>query len=163
METLNEIFGTGKDLTTLQMCCRGIVIFIVCWLLIRVSGRRSFGVRTPLDNIIVILLGTLLGRAVVGASPFLPIVAVSTVVVLLHRLFSWMIARSEKMSRISEGKKILLFENGHFLKDNMNKALVCKEDLMQGIRKTALTEDLTKIERVYMERNGEISTIKKDD
>ena len=43
----------------------------------------------------------------------------------------------------------------------MKKALVCREDLMQGVRKSAMTEDMTKIEKVYMERNGEISPIKK--
>lgn len=163
METLTAIFGEGKDLTTLQMCCRGAVIFIVSWLLIRVSGRRSFGLRTPLDNIIVILLGTLLGRAVVGASPFMPIVAVSAVIVLLHRFFAWLISRSGKASRVFEGQKILLFQDGQFLQDNMNRGLVCKEDIMQGVRKSALTDDLGKIDRVYMERNGEISPLKKEE
>jgi len=32
---------------------------------------------------------------------------------------------------------------------------------MQGVRKSALTEDMEKIEKVYLERNGEISAIKK--
>lgn len=60
-----------------------------------------------------------------------------------------------------EGNKILLFENGNFIENNMTTALVCKEDIMQGIRKSALTEDIARIEKVYMERNGEISAIKK--
>jgi len=163
MEILTDIFGEGKDLTTLQMCCRGIVIFIISWLLIRISGRRSFGLRTPLDNIIVILLGTLLGRAVVGVSPFMPIVAVSTVIVLLHRFFAWLISRSPKASKMFEGQKILLFQDGRFDQNNMNRGLVCKEDIMQGVRKSALTDDLDKIDRVYMERNGEISPLKKEE
>jgi uncharacterized membrane protein YcaP (DUF421 family) len=55
----------------------------------------------------------------------------------------------------------LLFEKGHFLKKNINKALICTEDLMQGVRKSALTEDFDLIDRVFMERNGEINAIKK--
>ena len=43
----------------------------------------------------------------------------------------------------------------------MEKGLVCMEDIMQGVRKSALTEDMEKIEKVYLERNGEISAIKK--
>jgi len=42
----------------------------------------------------------------------------------------------------------------------MEKGLVCMEDIMQGVRKSALT-DMEKIEKVYLERNGEISAIKK--
>ncbi|PZF71276.1 DUF421 domain-containing protein [Taibaiella soli] len=161
MHLLNDIFGTGKELTTLQMCSRGIIVFIVSWLLIRLSGRRSFGLGTPLDNIIVILLGTLLGRAVVGASPFIPIIAVSTLIVLLHRLAAMLMVRSEKFARLFEGRKIVLFQSGRFQKENMDKGLVCKEDVMQGVRKSALTNDLNDIDKVYMERNGEISPIKK--
>jgi uncharacterized membrane protein YcaP (DUF421 family) len=162
MVTIISIFGTGKDLNILQMTCRAIVIFVVCLILIRISGRRSFGVRTPLDNIIVILLGALLSRAVVGASGFFPVVASSFALVIIHRCCAWLIIHNMTAARIFEGKKILLFQDGQFLKKNMDRALVRKEDVLQGIRRSALTEDLQKIERVFMERNGEISAIKKN-
>jgi len=161
MNLLIQIFGEGKDLNALQMSCRGVVMFFIALILIRVSGRRSFGVRSPLDNIITISLGAIMSRAVVGASDFLPVVVTCFVIVLMHRLVGWFIARSKAFGRFIEGEKILLFEDGVFLKDNMKKALVCQEDLMQGVRKSAMTEDMDKIEKVYMERNGEISPIKK--
>jgi uncharacterized membrane protein YcaP (DUF421 family) len=161
MELLIKIFGEGKDLDALQMSSRGVVMFFIALILIRVSGRRSFGVRSPLDNIITISLGAIMSRAVVGASNFLPVVVCCFVIVLLHRLVGWFIANSKLFGRFIEGEKILLFEDGVFKKENMKKALVCQEDLMQGVRKSALTEDMNKIEKVYMERNGEISAIKK--
>jgi uncharacterized membrane protein YcaP (DUF421 family) len=83
------------------------------------------------------------------------------VIVLLHRFIGWLIASSKTFGRFIEGEKILLFEDGVFLKENMKKALVCQEDLMQGVRKSALIEDMDTIEKVYMERNGDISAIKK--
>jgi len=161
-EILIKIFGEGKDLDVLQMSCRGIVIFFISLVLIRVSGRRSFGLRTPLDNIITISLGAILSRAVVGASPFLPVVVTCFAVVALHRLFGWLIVKSRKFSNIVEGEKILLFENGAFIKENQERALVCEEDIMQGIRKSASTDNLDHIDKVYIERNGEISALKKE-
>jgi uncharacterized membrane protein YcaP (DUF421 family) len=161
MELLIKIFGEGKDLNALQMSSRGVVMFFIALILIRISGRRSFGVRTPLDNIITISLGAVMSRAVVGASAFVPVVVCSLVIVLLHRLFGWLISHSRKFGRIMEGDKIVLFENGHFLDEHLKKGLVCREDVMQGVRKSALTEDMTKIDKVYMERNGEISALKK--
>lgn len=162
MELLKEIFGEGKDLNVLQMSCRGIVVFAIALLLIRVSGRRSFGVRTALDNIISISLGAILSRAVVGASDFLPIIVTCFVIVLLHRLFGWMTANNKRFGRVMEGNKILLYQDGKFIPKNLKKALIGEEDIMQGIRKSALTEDLHKIDKVYIERNGEISAIKKE-
>src|SRR6185312_4841363 len=157
-----EIFGQGKNLNILQMGCRGIVVFFIALVLIRISGRRSFGMHTPLDNIISISLGAVLSRAIVGVSPFVPVVITCLVIVLLHRFLAWLILRSKRVSELVEGNKILIFENGHFIQQNINKALVCEEDIMQGIRRTALTDNLDKIDRVYMERNGEISAIKKE-
>ncbi len=161
MELLKEIFGEGKDLSVLQMSCRGIVVFIIALALIRLSGRRSFGIRTPLDNIITISLGAILSRAIVGASPFLPIIVCCFVIVTLHRAFSWLVVNNKAFGRFIEGDKILLYKDGRFISENMKKGLLCEEDTMQGIRKSALTEDMSIIDKVYMERNGEISSIKK--
>lgn len=161
MEVLIKIFGEGKDLNALQMSSRGVIMFFIALILIRVSGRRSFGVRTPLDNIITISLGAIISRAVVGASDFLPVVVCCFVIVLMHRLFGWLIAHSKPFGRFIEGDKMVLFEGNAFNGERMKDALVCQEDIMQGVRKSALTEDMNKIDKVYIERNGEISAIKK--
>lgn len=147
MEIINQIFGQGKDLNALQMSSRGIVVFIIAFALIRISGRRSFGVRTPLDNIISILLGAILSRAVVGASPFVPVIICCFVIVTLHRALSWLIAHNHRFSHLVEGEKIMLFENGKFNQPGMQNGLVCQEDIMQGVRKPALTEDMDAIEK----------------
>jgi uncharacterized membrane protein YcaP (DUF421 family) len=161
MEILRIIFGEGKELTALQMSSRGVVVFFIALIVIRISGRRSFGVRSPLDNIITISLGAVLSRAIVGASDFVPVIVTCFVVVILHRLIGSLIAHSKLFGRFIEGDKIILFENGTFDESNMKRALVCKEDIMQGVRKSAMMEDMTRIDKVYMERNGEISSIKK--
>ncbi len=161
MHTIIEIFGQGKDLNVLQMTCRGIVIFLVAWILIRISGRRSFGLHMPLDNIITIMLGAVLSRALVGASDFLSVIVSCTVIVLLHRGVAWLFVHNPKFSKFVEGEKMILFNSGEFIRNNMDKAQVCQEDIMQGVRKSALTNDLDNIEQIFIERNGEISSIKK--
>jgi uncharacterized membrane protein YcaP (DUF421 family) len=161
MGTIIYLFGEGKDLNCLQMGCRTFVIFLIALLLIRISGRRSFGMHTPLDNIIGIILGAVLSRAIVGASPFIPVIVSCTVIVLMHRSFAWLIAHNKTAEKIMEGNKMILFKDGFFIKPNLSKALICEEEAMQGVRKSALTQDLDKIDTIFMERNGEISAIKK--
>ncbi|MDP4150159.1 MAG: hypothetical protein Q8927_11645 [Bacteroidota bacterium] len=161
MDILTEIFGQGKDLNALQMSARGIVVFFIALLLIRISGRRSFSLHTPLDNIVTIALGAVLSRAIVGASDFVPVIVACTVIVVMHRSFSWLIAHNRTVEKIAEGNKILLYADGQFDRRNMSKALVCEEEIMQGVRKSALTDKLDQIDKIYMERNGEISAIKK--
>ena len=161
MELIFQMFGEGKDLTVLQMTARAIVVFIVTLILIRISGRRSFGLHTPLDNIITIMLGAVMSRAVVGASDFMPVMAASAVLVLIHRFFAYLMVHHPGFSRLIAGEKMLLFKEGNFIERNMDRAQVCKEDILQEVRKAALTEDLHSIEKIYIERNGEVNSVKK--
>ncbi len=161
MDLLIQIFGEGKNLNALQMGCRGIVVFAIALILIRVSGRRSFGIRTPLDNIVIIMLGSILSRAVVGASAFIPVIIGCFVIVILHRIVGWLMANSKFFGRVIESDKILLFEKEKYLDSNLKRVQLTEEDVMQGVRKSALTENLNEISHIYIERNGEISAIRK--
>lgn len=160
MEALNTLIGAGDDLKWWQMCNRTIIIFLVTLLLVRISGRRSFGMRTPLDNIIVILLGAVMSRAIVGASPFWHVIAACTVLVVLHRVAGWITLYSKKIRVFTQGKKILLYADNTFLPHNMRRAMVSEEEIMQCVRKDTNQNDLMHISCIYMERNGELSVVK---
>lgn len=161
MDILIKIFGEGKDLTAWQMSSRGIVVFMIALLLIRISGRRSFGIRAPLDNIIIILLGAILSRAVVGASEFVPVIVSCFVIVVMHRGVGWLIVNSKVIGRLIESDKIILYEKGKYVKQHLKRVQLTEEDVMQGVRKSVLTEDLNEIKHIYIERNGEISAVRK--
>jgi uncharacterized membrane protein YcaP (DUF421 family) len=161
MNTVSEILGKGTDLTIWQMSARGIIIFFVALLLIRISGRRSFGLHMSFDNIITITLGAVMSRAIVGASPMLPILVSCTIIVLVHRMLGWIMVRNRTVANFIEGEKMMLFADGSFLKKNMDRAQVCEEDIMQGVRRNVLTNDLNQVKEIYIERNGEISSVKK--
>jgi uncharacterized membrane protein YcaP (DUF421 family) len=68
MEILATIFGVGSELEPGQMAARAVVMFFVTLVLIRLSGRRSFGQRTAFDACTTVLLGAVLSRGLVGVS-----------------------------------------------------------------------------------------------
>ena len=70
MDVIRLLFGDGTELTTWQMADRALVTFVLALAMIRLAGRRSFGQRSPFDACTTVLLGAVLSRAVVGASPF---------------------------------------------------------------------------------------------
>lgn len=71
--------------------------------------------------------------------------------ILLHRL----ITHNQKFGRFVEGQKIELYGDSRLIDDHLKRALICKEDLMQGVRKSALTVNMDQIDKVYIERNGD--------
>src|SRR5436853_1529747 len=85
---INNLFGSGEQLTPLQMGARAFIMFFITLALIRIGGMRIFGKKTAFDNILVIMLGAVLARGVVGASPFFSTVAAAAVMVIIHKILA---------------------------------------------------------------------------
>lgn len=162
MDIIIKLFGEGKDLSTLQMCCRALVIFFIALLLVRLSGRRTFGKHSAFDNTLAIILGAILSRAVVGASAFVPTITCCLVLVLLHRLLAWLSIKNAFISRMLKGDSIHLYRNGKLDEENLAKSLLSENDLMSDVRLKGQVTSLDKVEEIYMETSGEVSVIKKE-
>jgi uncharacterized membrane protein YcaP (DUF421 family) len=161
-EWFQYAFGTNRELSPLHMSVRAVAVFLICLALIRFSGRRSFAMGTPVDNVLAILLGAILSRAVVGASPFLSTVAAAVTLAALHRFMAWLGLYSHRMGRLFKGEAKIIYDNGKFNKENMRYCRITRRDLMAGIRLSANTDSFSSIRRIYVERNGRISVILKD-
>lgn len=160
MNLLLTFFGEGDDLTPLQMGLRAFSIYIIALILIRISGIRTFGKKSAFDNVIVILLGAVLSRTIVGASPYWSTVAASLVLVCLHRLLAWLSLHYHKFGQLIKGKDRVLFSSGNFHKENMERCFLTDGDLLESIRLHANTTCFEDIKEIYMERSGRISVIK---
>ncbi len=161
MNILLDLFGNSKDLTSLQMSLRGILIFIIGLVLIRISGRRSFGMRMPLDNMITILVGAVLSRAVVGASPFIATIVSCTAIVFIHRIFAIIGMYNNTFDSWIKGKSRLLFKNGVLNRKLMRKSLLDENDIIEGIRINSNLASMEETHSIYLERDGQISVVKK--
>jgi uncharacterized membrane protein YcaP (DUF421 family) len=162
MEIIHSIFGEGKDLLYYQICSRGVVIFFTTLLMIRLAGQRTFGKKTAVDNVVVIILGALLSRGIVGASPFFGVIAASFAIILLHRLISWICVKDKRIDKLINGDKYILFKDGFLLHKNLNHTLVSQADINEGVRLQINTDQLDDIKEITLERSGKISVIKKE-
>jgi len=161
MEWTDIVFGHGTDLNSLQMSARAILIFFITLLLLRIAGIRTFGKKSAFDNVITILLGSILSRAVVGASPFIPTTIGCLAFVLVHWLLARLSFRSDRIGRLVKGEKASLYANGQENEPNMKRAHISQKDLLEGIRLKINERSFEEVEEIFIERNGEISVIKK--
>jgi uncharacterized membrane protein YcaP (DUF421 family) len=162
MHAIFVLFGEGKDLDALQMGMRAIVVFLVALALIRVSGRRSFGQRSPFDSVVVILLGATLSRAIVGASPFVATVIASFAIVACHRALAWACMRSRGLERLVGGVEREVFSNGAFNARELNAALITPTDVQESVRQKTGARSMDNVAAAILERNGEVSVIRKN-
>lgn len=159
-DLLSMLFGEGAELTVWQMAARALAIFLIALALIRISGRRSFGQRSPFDACTTVLLGAILSRAVVGASPFFSVVAAATTLVVMHRLIALANLRWPAFERIVNGTERELVHHGRRDPQAMRAALISEKDLEEAVRKKLGNAQLGEIERAVLERDGEITVVK---
>lgn len=160
MHLIHTLFGQGKDLSSLQMVCRAIVSFFLTLLFIRVAGIRTFGKKTPFDNVIIIMLGSIFSRVVVGASSFIPTTLACFAFVLVHRLLAWASFYSDWVGRLVKGEASTLYADGKTNEKNLRAASVSDKDLRESVRQKINEDSFTHVREIIQERNGEISVIR---
>jgi uncharacterized membrane protein YcaP (DUF421 family) len=162
MDLINTIWGTGEHLNVLQMVVRACLMFFIALILIRLGGMRIFGKKSAFDTIIVIMLGAVLARGIVGASDYWATVAASAVMIGINRLLAWLSEKYTGINNVIKGKPLLLFESGEICWENMKTASLTRSDLMESLRLETKKESLDPIDKAYMETNGRISFIMKE-
>jgi uncharacterized membrane protein YcaP (DUF421 family) len=158
METFHAIFGTTDHVTWAQECARAVLVFAYGLVLIRLSGRRTFGRWSALDLIVSVTAGSTLSRTLTGEAPLLGTLAATTVFVTLHWLLAQSVARSKTACNLLEGAPIVLAENGHLNEGARLRHSVSDADIAEALHRNGL-EHVADAYRVTLAPNGSINVI----
>lgn len=153
MDILNQI-NTSNDL--LFVLLRTLITYLYAILLFRWEGGR-FRINTPFDFIVVIMIGAILGRTIYGGASLINTMAASFLIILLHKIFAHLAFTNKHIGFIVKGKPITLVQNGKFNWKEMKSKNISKEDILELYRKDLKNEEVSKIKKAILERNGEIS------
>src|SRR5215831_17725429 len=162
-QLLHTLLGIGtesRDLTFLQVSVRGVIVFIATLIMVRLSSKRSLAEKTAFDAVLVVILGSMLARAINGSEAFFPTLGAGFVLVFLHRLFGIGAYYSHAFGILVKGKPVVLLQKGRLQRKNMLREYISEHDLEEDMRLDAKTEDLSKIQVARLERSGDISFIK---
>jgi uncharacterized membrane protein YcaP (DUF421 family) len=160
LEMLLGISAEPKQLTFVQISLRGIVIFVATLIMVRLSSKRSLAEKTAFDAILIVIVGSMLARAINGSAAFFPTLGAGFVVVLLHRFLSAAAYYSHGFGILVKGKPVVLVQDGKLHRKNMLRNQISEHDLEEDMRLDAATEDLSRIKIARVERSGDISFIK---
>lgn len=158
-DILQILWGSGQMLGALAMAVRASAMFFIALALVRVGGARTFARRSSFDNVVVIMLGAIAARGVVGASPFGSTVAASAAVVGFHRLIGRLCVTQAWLARLVQGDRVLIYSGGHIVRENLQRTGISEDDLMESHRLERKIDQLTADETAYLERNGRISFV----
>jgi uncharacterized membrane protein YcaP (DUF421 family) len=159
MHALESVFGTEMHVAWWQECLRAPVVFGYGLVLLRLTGRRTFGRWSALDIVVSIVLGSSLSRAVTGNAPFGGTLAAMGLLMLLHWLLGQAVARSASASRVLEGTPVELAKGGRPRRSEMLRESVSDADLQESLRGSGI-ETLAEARLVVLEPSGRINVLK---
>jgi uncharacterized membrane protein YcaP (DUF421 family) len=141
------------------MGLRGLIVYIVAILLVKLGDKRFMGKNTAFDMILAIILGSVLSRAVTGSAPFLPTIGASILLVALHWLFAFISYHSDWFGTLTKGSARVLVKDGVIQWDNMRKSHISRKDLEMALFTHGDVTDPAEVKVARFERSGEISVV----
>jgi hypothetical protein len=160
-ETLLGLSVEPKDLTFVQISLRGIIVFLATLAMIRLGHKRSLSHKTPFDAVLLVILASVLSRAINGSAAFFSTIGGGLVLVLLHRAFAHLAYYSHGFGILVKGKPDTIVRDGQCDFQMMRRNHVSPHDLEEDMRLDAHIDDLSKVRLARVERSGDISFIKK--
>jgi uncharacterized membrane protein YcaP (DUF421 family) len=158
------LLGLGaepKDLTFIQISLRGVVVFIATMIMVRLGHKRSLSRKTAFDAVLLVILASVLSRAINGSAAFFATLGGGLVLVLLHRLLAFIACHSHWFGCLIKGLPEVIIEDGNFVFGTMRRNHISTHDVEEDMRLSLRDDDISKVKKARVERSGDISFIKK--
>src|SRR3954452_17025268 len=115
LDYLGPLLGLGtkpEDLTFVQISLRGAIVFIATLMMVRVGHKRSLSRKTAFDAVLLVILASVLSRAINGSAAFFATLGGGLVLVVLHRLLGFTACRWHWLGMVMKGVPEVLVLDG---------------------------------------------------
>lgn len=145
----------------MEILIRATVIYWFLWLLVRGTGKRSLGELTPLDMLVIVVLGDFVQQGVTQED-----MSVTGAVLTVAVFVGWTVLsdalsrRSRAVANVLDGAPVVIVKSGEPMWDRLEKERMTIEDLREAARLQGFGE-LGQIEWGILETDGQFSFVPK--
>lgn len=154
-----ESYGlTWQDALTIAATAVGLYVLFLG--LVRVLGQRILSTMSSLDVIVVITMGAVLGRAILGVSTDLLGGAVAVVSLLVIQAVFSQLRRWPPTEHLVRTRPVVLVHDGWLLAENLRRTHLDEADLWARLRVSGVRSP-DEVALMTMESTGQISLIRR--
>ncbi len=142
------------QLPIIEKLVRPIIVYLVLVLLLRIFGKRELAQLNPFDLVVLLSLSNTVQNAIIGDDNTISGGVIGAFSLLA---INWVVARvlfrSQKITRVVEGRSTLLVRDGVVEKAAMERESLSMEDLLSALHRQGFTH-LQDVRRCELEPNG---------
>ncbi|CNI12027.1 DUF421 domain-containing protein [Yersinia vastinensis] len=136
---------------------RCLFTFVLVFLFLKLSGRRGVRQMSLFEVVIILTLGSAAGDVTFYEDvPMLPVVMVFISIMIMYRLSTLLMSRSEKIQQWMEGKPLIIVNDGVFAWESMQQENITHDEFFMELRQQGV-EHLGQVRLAILEVNGAIS------
>jgi uncharacterized membrane protein YcaP (DUF421 family) len=142
-----------------ELVIRATVIYWFLWLVVRGTGKRSLAEISPLDLLIIVVLGDFVQQGVTQED-----MSVTGAVIVIATFVAWMIIgdliarRTRRGERMLEGQAVIVLRNGEPDAARLREERLALDDLLGAAREQGYGR-LDQIELGVLEADGKFSFV----
>ncbi len=143
-----------------EFIVRGVVVFCVLLLMVRLSGRRTVGQFTPFDLLVVMLLSEAVSNSLTGGDDSVAGgLIVAATLVALNVLAAYLSSHSKQMSDLLDGSPVLLGRDGKLFDKVLKNCRLSTTEVNEALHEADCK--LEEMGYVFLEADGNITIQKK--
>ncbi len=142
-----------------EFIVRGLAVYLLLLVMVRLSGRRTVGQFTPFDLLVVMLLSEAVSNSLSGGDESLVggLICAATLVAI-NALIAVSTTRSKTMSKMVDGSAVLIGRDGKFFEDVMRRCRLSDGDVEEALREHDCPRPEMKC--AFLEADGEITIMR---
>jgi len=139
---------------------RSLIIYFILWGLLRLSGRRTLGKMTSFDLVLLLVVGGVTQRALLGQDYSVTNALLVIVTLMLTDVALSLLQREfPPLSKLLNGEPMIVVEEGRPLLGRLKRARLTAEQVLEAGRRIHGLERMDEIKYAILEASGEISII----
>ncbi|HEX2122585.1 MAG TPA: YetF domain-containing protein [Thermoanaerobaculia bacterium] len=140
---------------------RGLFVYVLMLVVIRILGKRTVGNFTAFDLLVALMLGEVVDEIIYGDVNIAQGVTAILVVAAAKYLTAWLTYGNQTLNKLLEGKPTTLVQNGELVREGMRGELMNEQEVMASLRLQGVS-DMREVRSAIMEVDGIVSVIREE-
>jgi uncharacterized membrane protein YcaP (DUF421 family) len=143
----------------MEFVIRTTVVFWFLWLVVRGTGKRSLAELTPLDLLLIVVIGDIVQQGITQED-----MSITGALLVVSTFVVWTLGadalstRSHRAAQRLSGEPVIVVRDGEPLTDRLDRERISLDDLKEAARMEGIA-DLSEVRFAVLETDGRFSFI----